>query len=70
MDLKLSLNAFCGTVYYTESDNITVQQKNFSGTPLLSIIITEEMVMEKLKSLNPGKSTGPDGMHPFFFYLA
>ena len=24
------------------------------------------MMMNKLKSLNPGKSTGPDGMHPFF----
>ena len=28
------------------------------------------MVMGKLKSLNPGKYTGPDGMHPFLLSLA
>ena len=35
---------------------------------MTSIIITREMVMEKLNSLNPGKSTGPDGWHPYFLY--
>ena len=61
-----ALNKFFGSVYQTESDNIPSTTDNFSGTPLSSIIITEEMMMNKLKSLNPGKSTGPDGMHPFF----
>ena len=61
-----TLNAFFGTVYQTETDNIPSATNNFSGTPLSSIIITEEMAREKLKSLNPGKSTVPDGMHPFF----
>ena len=32
---------------------------------LKTIKLTDEMVMNKLKSLNPGKSTGPDGSHPY-----
>ena len=61
-----ALHVFFGTVYQTESDNIPSATNNFSATRLSSIIITEEMVMEKLKSLNPGKFTCPNGMHPFF----
>ena len=32
------------------------------------IEITHEMVMDKLNALNPGKSTGLDGLHPYFLY--
>ena len=38
----------------------------YAGIPLTSIVITREMVSEKLNSLNPGKSTGLDGWHPYF----
>ena len=41
------------------------------GTPSLenlldSFEITPEIVLENLNALNPGKSPGPDGWHPFF----
>ena len=42
------------------------QREDYAGIPLTSIAITREMVLEKLNSLNPGKSTGLDGCHPYF----
>ena len=62
-----ALNNFFGSVYKEELDNVP-HVDDYSGIPLASIIITHEMVMEKLNSLNPGKSTGPDGWHPYFLY--
>ena len=62
-----ALNNYFGSVYKKELDNVP-HVDDYSGVPLTSIIITHEMVMEKLNSLNPGKSTGPDGWHPYFLY--
>ena len=38
----------------------------FTEGPLNSIEFTEDMLLEKLKLLNPSKSPGPDGCHPYF----
>ena len=62
-----ALNEFFGSVYKEKLDN-GPHVDDYSGVPLTSIIITHEMVMEKLCSFNPGKSTGPDGWHPSFLY--
>ena len=62
-----ALNEFFGSVYKEKLDN-GPHVDDYSGVPLTSIIITHEMVMEKLCSFNPGKSTGPDGWHPYFLY--
>ena len=42
---------------------------NDTRTPLSSIDITDEMVMKKLNSLDPGKSMGLDGGHPYVLYF-
>ncbi len=34
------------------------------GEPLDNIIITQETVKKALEKLKPGKSQGPDGLHP------
>ena len=49
------LNAYFGNVYKEETGELP-QHKYYSGIPL-----TREMVLEKLNSLNPGKSMGLDG---------
>ena len=59
---------YFGSVYQDESDNIPPATKISSGTPLSSTEITHEMVMDKWNALNPGKSTGLDGLHPYFLY--
>ena len=64
-DKAPALNVFFGSVYQQECNIIPPVTKNYNGIPLCSIKITDEMVMNKLKSLNPGKSTGPDGWHPY-----
>ena len=63
-----ALNEFFGSVYQDESDDIPPISNNFSGYPLSTIDITYSMVMNKLNSLNPAKSTGPDGLHPYFLH--
>ena len=60
-----ALNEFFGSVYQQESNIIPPVTKNYKGIPLSSIKVIDEMVMQKLKSLNPGESTGPDGWHPY-----
>ena len=55
----------CSSEVCINSNIIPPATKNYNGIPLCSIKITDEMVMDKLKSLNPGKSTGPDGWHPY-----
>ena len=64
-DKAQALNVFFGSVYQQGCNIIPPVTKNYNGIPLCSIKITNEMVMDKLKSLNPGKSTGPDGWHPY-----
>ena len=61
------LNAYFGNVYKEETGELP-QHKYYSGIPLTSIVITQEMVLEKLNSLNPGKSMGLDGWHTFFLH--
>ena len=62
-----ALNNFFGSIYKEELDNVP-HVDDYSGVPLPSIIITHEMAMVKLNSLNPGKSTGLDEWHPYFLY--
>ena len=64
-DKAEALNEFFGSVYQQESNIIPPVTKNYKGIPHSSIKVTDEMVMKKLKSLNPGKSTGPDDCHPY-----
>ena len=61
------LNAYFGNVYKEETGELP-QHKYYSGSPLTSIVITREMVLEKLNSLNPEKSMGLDGWHPCFLH--
>ena len=49
-----ALNEFCGSVYKEELDN-GPHIDDYLGVPLTSIIITHEMVMEKLCSLKSRK---------------
>ena len=60
-----ALNAYFGNVYKKETGELP-QREDYAGIPLTSIVITREMVLEKLNTLNPGKSTGLDGWHPYF----
>ena len=41
-----------------------IEDKVLKTSPLSYIHITEEMVLKKLKNLDPSKSPGPDGIHP------
>ena len=63
-----ALNEFFGSVYQDENDNIPPVTKHLSAIPLSPIEVTHEMVMNKLNALNPGKSAGPDGLHPYLLY--
>ena len=40
-------------------------EEYFLGDYLDGFIITPKMLSEKIQGLNPGKSPGPDGWHPF-----
>ena len=64
-DKAQTLNVIFGSAYQQECNIIPPVTKNYNGIPLCSIKITDEKVMDKLKSLNPGKSTSPDGWHPY-----
>ena len=63
-----ALNNYFGSVYKQESSNLPNTSSNDTRTPLSSLDITDEMVMKKLNSLDPGKSMGLDGCHPYFLY--
>ena len=41
-----------------------VDSDPYLGEYLNNFVISGEMVQEKLKELNPGKTPGPDGWHP------
>ena len=66
-DKAEALNEFFGSVYQQESNICPPVTKNYKDTPppLSFMKVTDEMVMKKLKSLSPGKSTVPDGWHPY-----
>ena len=58
------LNKFFSSVFTTENmENIPVFPSQTESV-LESILVTEKMMLDKLKSLNTSKSEGPDGMHP------
>ena len=60
-----ALNEYFGS-FYKEESNDYPPVANYSSVPISSINITDVMVLCNLRSLNPGKSTGPDGWHPYF----
>ena len=60
-----ALNEYFGSVYKEELNDYPSVDNN-SNVPLSSINITDVMVLCKLRALNPGKSTGPDGWQPYF----
>lgn len=54
-----------------ENHNVTSHQYNFSNSSnavidLSSIDLTETIIYKYLKSIDPNKGAGPDGVHPFF----
>ena len=60
-----ALNEFFSDAF-TEEDasNIPSFHTEYIRKPLEELNITEEKVKERLESLNPHKSPGPDGLHP------
>ena len=59
------LNDFFASVFTSgnQDEMPTMQDKEFD-IPLDNITISSELVEKVLKSLNPGKSTGPDEINP------
>ena len=59
------LNKFFSSIF-TKDDETSVPliDKQSSGSVLIDIDITEQMVLETLQSLKPSKSPGPDSLHP------
>ena len=47
-------------------DDIPNDSEPFLGEYLDAFIITQQMVLQKIQEMNPGKSPGPDGWHPVF----
>ena len=60
-----ALNEFCRDAF-TEEDTSNIPNFHTEDTrkPLEELKITEEKMKERLESLNPHKSPGPDGLHP------
>jgi len=59
------LNDYFASVYTIEDlSNIPPETKLYDGPGLMSIDITEDMVIKKLQALNVDKSPGPDELHP------
>ena len=66
-DKAETLNHYFSSVFVEENlANIPDIPDVFTGDTLNTIVITEEMILEKLQQLNPNKSPGPDGWHPYF----
>ena len=67
-DKAETLNSFFSSTFTDERlDDIPISPDvPFLGEYLDSLIITPQMVNEKIQDLNPGKSPGPDGWHPIF----
>ena len=67
IDKAETLNNFFSSNFTEERlDDIPNDSKSFLGEYLDSIIITEQMVQVKIQEMKPGKSPGPDGLHPVF----
>lgn len=66
-DKAETLNKFFASVFTLEDLHTIPAAPSYDfESPLLSIEITSEQVKEKLKKLNPNKSPGHDGWHPYF----
>ena len=52
------------SVFVKEPDGNLPEFHKRTSVEIRSLLITEEMVKEELKSLNPHKSIGPDDIHP------
>ena len=66
-DLKMSglLNDTLTSVFTSENtDNMPNPPVFTDGPPLSDFQATDEMVSKKMNALNPGKSQGPDEIHP------
>jgi len=60
-----ALNKFFVSVFTREdSINMPILPEKDDVTPLIDITISEAIVEEKLKQLNPNKFSGPDELHP------
>ena len=61
-----ALNRFFSSVFTEERlDNIPEDHADFFGELLDMFAISPEMVLKKLNELNPNKTPGPDGWHPY-----
>ena len=64
-DKAEELNSFFASVFTREdSANVPEPETKYHGDKLVTVTVTTEEVLKKLKKLNPSKSPGPDGMHP------
>ena len=57
-------------VVFTKKSRMIIHLLPTTQMYLSSINITNVMVLCKLRVLNPGKSTGPNGWHPYFLSRA
>ena len=58
------LNTFFASVFTKEdTGNIPEPEPKVLQSILSTIIVTEQMVRDRLKEQKPGKSAGPDGIH-------
>ena len=66
-EIAYTLNDFFVSVFTKENKtSIPVPQNRRIGESLVTILFTPDMVRQKLKNLNPGKSPGHDKWHPHF----
>ena len=64
-DKATTLNNFFSSVFCAEDiSDIPTYDRNFVGPFLLEIQVEIEDVRDQLLGLNPGKSVGPDNVHP------
>ena len=71
-DLQMNaiLNSYFGSVFTKESDKLPKVEQVFIGdlsSNLIDILITPEMIVEKLKKLKSNKAPGTDGLVSDFF---
>ena len=61
---KQILNNYFASVFTKEDTaNIPEPEPQVLQSRLSTIIVTEQMVRDRLKEQKPGKSAGPDGIH-------
>ena len=61
-----TLNSFFSSNFTEENLELPNDDTPFLGEYLDAFTITPQMVLNKLRELNPGKTPGPDGWHPYF----